>query len=1074
MASKTIIIESNRNVAYSNARQETRTTQYIGSQEEEISNNRWTTYIPDGLQINIGDQINLEASMINSIGGGDEVMEFTGNSNNKYGSLSLSDRSSKLRLNYYISNLFQFNFNYPKSGCKLEYNTNSPSYGGPAFQTNKLNATTIEDFDVFESNYPYECLEGFSTDLSAVPRIYTPADPTLKPSYMKPPPELFNPSDNRLFIGNSNYRGPYYFGNNNNPENFMWIPLISDVDLQIATGFNTPSSIAENLTSQLHARDGNANSWDILEVESLQFNIEDDGRITSKSNPGITDSTYKTFPTSTGKPFYARLNNNWNCAFDGEKLNGNPVDKGTGYIPRQGSDLFYSYIMTNQPAYYRGMTSAYILLQQKPAGTASNLLYPNYEKFTIHSGPNENLNERYIVNTDYGVGLLGNNTCLIDNLPSVNGTVTYFDTLQKTLITAIMPTLNLQEGNGITTNIIYNNNTITAIKNYISNAFEIDSSSIQDRNNKSFLESHIIPFYFGRIDDQMSDGSSKAIIQLTPPNFHNTPPPATPNYYNQEYINPDGSTFLDKAMCGNIEWKEHKHSCYSLLFDKTKYNVVNAMSNSIPGLTNLYPHNPNSLFMTAHPTGDYSKLKEIYDNLYNEKIAGLGLIPLIIPVYYKDLNSAIDGKLGQNAYGVPFMCFIYKNGPSNLPLPGISEFCLFDTSLSACQMSQIATTQKINNSGLYPQPDITQPENTRPEKYMPYCYAGASDSLINFDSGYSKFTLSQFHTPIKTGNGQYQNSTEPVNTNPEQNIMNVVMSEAHMTTIDSNGQPIPYIAQSSQGSKQPVLSTQSGICIEDLFVFFNEDKPLSNQSNLKIEYFNQNYFTGTLFEKLGFDYEQLIPFYGQAQCEFNRGNYNKYIGKDNSINVFDKYKNMVKPFTTNSYISSAEAISLAQQLAIIRTSNNDIIDIVVPSAKIGGIINKQATTNASSDLLIAKNMPRKLSYPYLVVYTDIIRNAIYYGGPSGYEKLNAIAYITRNYAEGDYFYSFTTNWSYTADTDYVITSIMTDIRLPDGSPAPINDNSSVIYKITKPQIMPIPPTLKLPEIEKKIEQDKDA
>ncbi len=1067
MASKTIIIESNRNVAYSNARKSERTTDYIGSEEEVISNNRWQTYIPDGLQINTGDQINLEASMINSIGGGDEVMEFTGNSGNKYGNLTLSDRSAKLRLNYYISNLFQFNFNYPKSTCKLEYNTNSPDYGGPAFQTNKLNATSVENFNVFESNYPYQCLEAFSTDVTVSPRVYTPADPSLKPSIMKPPPALFNPSDDRLFIGNSNYRGPYYSGNSRSINDFSWTPLTSDVNLEIPKGFNTPSSVGEILTSQLHARDGNAISWDILEVEPKQFTIETDGVIISSPNPAITDATYKTFPTSTGKLFYARLENKWSCAFEGEKLNGVPVPVGTGYIPDQGNSAFYNYILTNRPAYYKGMTVAYATLQQTPAGNATPLLYPNYEKFTFHTGPNSFADQRYIINDDYGIGLLGNNACLLDNLPSIDGTVTYFDTAQQSIETAVMPTLNLQKGNGITTNIIFNNFTISAIKSYIASAFEIDSDSRQDRNNQAFLESHVVPFYFGRIDDQMSVGATGALIQLTPPNFHDTPPPATPNYYNQEYVKPDGTTFQDKAMCGNIEFKEHKHSCYALLTDKTKYNVVNAMSNSIAGLENLYPHNPNSKFMTAHPTGDFTKLKEIYDTLYTDNITGLGLAPMLIPVYYKDLAAATDGGLGPNAYGVPFMCFIYKDGPDNMPLPAPTEFCLFDTSLSACQMSQIATTQKKQAGGLYPQPNVSQPENTRPEQYMPYCYAGASDSLINFDSGYAKFTVSQFHTPTKTGNGQYQNPTEPVNTNPEEDIMTVAMSEAHMASIDTNGQPNSYTGQTSTASKQPVISSQAGIAIEDLFVFFNDDKPLNEGLPLQIEYFNQDYFTGTLFDKLGFNYEQLVPFYGQAQCQFNRGNYNKYIGRDTTISVLDKFQNMVKPFTTNAYISSAEAISLAQQLAIIRTANDTIVDIVVPSAKIGGIIDKQTTTNATSDLLIAQNMPRKLSYPYLVVYTDIIRNAIYYGGPTGYEKLNAIAYITRNYAEGDYFYSFTTNWTYTADTDYVITSITTDIRLPDGSPAPINDNSSVIYKITKPQIMPLPPTLEDPKIERR-------
>lgn len=86
-------------------------------------------------------------------------------------------------------------------------------------------------------------------------------------------------------------------------------------------------------------------------------------------------------------------------------------------------------------------------------------------------------------------------------------------------------------------------------------------------------------------------------------------------------------------------------------------------------------------------------------------------------------------------------------------------------------------------------------------------------------------------------------------------------------------------------------------------------------------------------------------------------------------------------------------------------------------------------------------------HPCLVVHSDVVRNSIYFGGDSGHQKLSAIAYITRNHAEGDYFYAFSISWSYTADQDYAIMDITTDIRLPYGDPAPIDESSSVIYKV---------------------------
>ena len=136
----------------------------------------------------------------------------------------------------------------------------------------------------------------------------------------------------------------------------------------------------------------------------------------------------------------------------------------------------------------------------------------------------------------------------------------------------------------------------------------------------------------------------------------------------------------------------------------------------------------------------------------------------------------------------------------------------------------------------------------------------------------------------------------------------------------------------------------------------------------------------------------------------------------------------------------------------------------VPAFNMGAIQPQfEANIQAESDELIASNLPRKLSYPYLVVRTNLIISPDYIGGKLGYEKLPAIAYITRNYSEGDYFYSFTTNWNYTVDLPYVVSSIITDIRLPDGRAAPIDDNSSVIYKINKLRTLPNAPAIEKDE-----------
>ena len=129
--------------------------------------------------------------------------------------------------------------------------------------------------------------------------------------------------------------------------------------------------------------------------------------------------------------------------------------------------------------------------------------------------------------------------------------------------------------------------------------------------------------------------------------------------------------------------------------------------------------------------------------------------------------------------------------------------------------------------------------------------------------------------------------------------------------------------------------------------------------------------------------------------------------------------------------------------------------------------NKSVFINAVSDSLVAVNLPAKLDYSYLIVYSNIVQNTQFYGGGNGQQKIPAMAYVSRNYSTGDFFFGQQSSWSYIADKEYIITEFDTNITLPNGLPAPIENNSSIIYKITKQKTMPPPPQIQPPPKEKK-------
>ena len=544
------------------------------------------------------------------------------------------------------------------------------------------------------------------------------------------------------------------------------------------------------------------------------------------------------------------------------------------------------------------------------------------------------------------------------------------------------------------------------------------------------------------------------------------------------------------------------------------YTVDTAKDVELAKQANLSENRARSQ-MTMWPPASRNISYEYVKNLYKNipKVSG-GAKLAIVPVWFKDGGAdylAVDTdnngeQANKHAY-VGFIQYDRTTWDDNLeeklqafPLPCAGEYFGFSTSEHTNQLSQLCTTQKcLTEEEIYLTPPayfnagVTRGQypnaqsplgvspflnfqgqvGTSPMAYMPFTYVGANDSAIEFGQS-SRFALKQFHTPLKKGNGVYQASTILTETEPQQNIISwtnynsAICSEAYGRDIILNAVSVahpdggivdgvqPYNRILSSVSNQSSISTQGGIGLNGLSIVLAGGgvEPLTPYSHLL--------FTNTLFQKMGFIYEQLFPVYGLVQNNFNRGNYNKAIGYVNNP-LLNKQRNIVMPITTNAYISSAVDIAqakLSKNVVTVAGDGSQTVTSVVfaPSENLGASQpNNPSNTNAISDELQAINLPAKLDYPYLVLYSDIVRNPDYFGGPEQGQKLHAIAYLSRNYSTGDYYFSSATNFSYTVDEPYVITSITSDIRLPDGTTPLLGPKSAVIYKVLKSSPAPALP-----------------
>jgi len=99
--------------------------------------------------------------------------------------------------------------------------------------------------------------------------------------------------------------------------------------------------------------------------------------------------------------------------------------------------------------------------------------------------------------------------------------------------------------------------------------------------------------------------------------------------------------------------------------------------------------------------------------------------------------------------------------------------------------------------------------------------------------------------------------------------------------------------------------------------------------------------------------------------------------------------------------------------------------------------------------LTAPNLPRKMLKPYYCIRSDIIDKPHYLGGEDNEAKLSVVAVADKQYSGNDFIFSSESDYVFTITKKKKITSITTSIHDPNQSFASVNEDSAVIYKISK-------------------------
>ena len=256
--------------------------------------------------------------------------------------------------------------------------------------------------------------------------------------------------------------------------------------------------------------------------------------------------------------------------------------------------------------------------------------------------------------------------------------------------------------------------------------------------------------------------------------------------------------------------------------------------------------------------------------------------------------------------------------------------------------------------------------------------------------------------------------------------------------------PFAYIKQDDlKSEKNYATSSQSGISLEKISVI------TKSGSAIEVDSYDKELFNGSLFNKLGYDIDQLIPFAGKPSNMYNNQLYNSNTKLTSRI--FDSQRYCVKPFTTNAFMDTSSIPSLVSLFGIVdSTSSKNVVNTSIPAYNLGSIRASAATT-AQSDILPARNLVQRFNVPNFLLKSNIISSCSqqFIGGLNGRQMLPVVAALNTSYSVGDYIYVSRSDLVFQVTKDSVLTDITSEIVYPDGSSTQeiLADDSSVIYRI---------------------------
>mgnify|MGYP003635030846 FL=1 len=339
--------------------------------------------------------------------------------------------------------------------------------------------------------------------------------------------------------------------------------------------------------------------------------------------------------------------------------------------------------------------------------------------------------------------------------------------------------------------------------------------------------------------------------------------------------------------------------------------------------------------------------------------------------------------------------------------------------------------------------------NTFISKHLTSTYIGAKNCACTYDTTTNKFGFQYLHTAENIGNTYNAGSTNqdasgtsntnPITTDADEEVYKI-NKRPKLNTYCPNMKPY-------QLTKPLTLGNVSGTTLQSLWEYSNQNikawQLFDSHCGVFMDFkgaYPEDIFKDGLLGIMGFTYDQFDSKVADRQARVgydNISNLGEYITTNSQIVSTDTTNFMVNPYGAVMYSTQIPASYLVNTMSTSKTLGKPVEYLPVISEQ------TQSITIEGTEL------PRTMLRPYYCIRSDIIGQSNYVGGTQSGLRYPIISVINKINSDKDFVQLSGGDLTMTITKQVRLTDITTTITDPNGTLANLDDGSCVIYRIEK-------------------------